>query len=133
MFYMPICFYYYLTKLIIFTRPNRTSGIFLEEGFKGNYLRGKQLTIYWKTARVIPIFKGKGSKDDPKNYRPISVISHVAKLFEKCVHKQLLSYMNQHAFLSVHQPAYLCNHSTQTLLHQIHDNWLQNMLFVSMT
>ena len=35
--------------------------------------------------------------------------------------------MNQHAFLSVHQSAYLCNHSTQTLLHQIHDNWLQNM------
>ena len=77
--------------------------------------------------RVIPIFKGKGSKDDPKNYRPISVISHVAKLFEKSVHKQLLSYMNQHAFLSVHQSAYLCNHCTQTLLHQIHDNWLQNM------
>ena len=36
----------------------------------------------WKTARVIPIFKGKGSKDDPKNYRPISVISHVAKLLK---------------------------------------------------
>ena len=35
--------------------------------------------------------------------------------------------MNQHAFLSLHQSTNLCNHSTQKLLHQIHDNWLQNM------
>ena len=35
--------------------------------------------------------------------------------------------MNQHAFLTVDQSAYLHNHSTQTLLHQINDNWLQNI------
>ena len=81
----------------------------------------------WKTARITPIFKGKGKKNEHKNYRPISVIPHIAKLFEKCIHNQLLSYMNQHAFLTVDQSAYLHNHSTQTLLHQINDNWLQNI------
>ena len=36
----------------------------------------------WKVARVTPIFK-KGKKDEVDNYRPISVISVVAKIFEK--------------------------------------------------
>ena len=34
-----------------------------------------------KVARICPIYKGKGSKSDPDNYRPISVLSVVARLF----------------------------------------------------
>ena len=30
----------------------------------------------WKTARLTPIYNGKGSKDDCGNYRPISVVYH---------------------------------------------------------
>ena len=37
----------------------------------------------WKLARVTPIYKGSGDKDDPSNYRPISVVCHIAKIFEK--------------------------------------------------
>ena len=36
----------------------------------------------WKLARVTLIFK-KGKRDDPNNYRPISVIPTVAKIFQK--------------------------------------------------
>ena len=35
-----------------------------------------------KLARVTPIFK-KGKRDYPNNYRPISIIPTVAKIFEK--------------------------------------------------
>ncbi len=42
----------------------------------------------WKLAKVTPIFK-EGNKADCENYRPISVISAVAKLFEKLVYLQL--------------------------------------------
>ena len=38
----------------------------------------------WKLARVTPIFK-KGKRDDPNNYRAISVIPTVAKIFEKII------------------------------------------------
>ena len=45
----------------------------------------------WKCARVIPLFK-KGDRDDLNNYRPISVISVVAKVLERIVYDQLSSY-----------------------------------------
>ena len=81
----------------------------------------------WKTARVCPVFKGKGSKTDISNYRPISVLSHIAKVFEKCVQCQLLSYLEQHSFISIQQSAYIRHHSTQTLLHKVVDNWLESI------
>ena len=39
----------------------------------------------WKKANVKIIWKGKGSKDEPVNYRPISVLPILARVFEKAV------------------------------------------------
>ena len=44
----------------------------------------------WKCARFSPLFK-QGDRDDLNNYRPISVISVVAKVFERIVYYQLYS------------------------------------------
>ncbi len=44
----------------------------------------------WKKANVTPIWKSKGSKSDPGNYRPISVTSIVARLFERLCAKLCL-------------------------------------------
>ena len=35
-----------------------------------------------KISRVCPIYKEKGSKSDPDNYRPMTVLSVIARLFE---------------------------------------------------
>ena len=35
----------------------------------------------WKTANVTPLFKN-GSRSEPGNYRPISLTSHLGKIFE---------------------------------------------------
>ena len=81
----------------------------------------------WKIARVTPIYKGKGSRDEPGNYRPISVICHIAKIIEKIINVQLLDYLQKHDFISIDQSAYLKHHSTQTSLHRVIDDWLENM------
>ena len=47
----------------------------------------------WKTAKVTPIYKGQGSKDDKNNFRPISVLPLLSKIFEKHVHQALHSYI----------------------------------------
>lgn len=38
----------------------------------------------WRRATVVPVFK-KGEQDDPGNYRPISLLSHVRKVVEKAI------------------------------------------------
>ena len=53
----------------------------------------------WKLASVSPIFKS-GNKDDPNNYRSISVIQAVAKAFEKSIYDQLDTYLNENKLLS---------------------------------
>ena len=54
----------------------------------------------WKSARVTPIFKGTGSINEPCNYRPVSVMSHISKMFAKCINSQLLDYFENHELLT---------------------------------
>lgn len=49
----------------------------------------------WKTSRMIPLFK-KGDRTRPENYRPISNLCSLAKVFEKCI----LDYMQEAALLN---------------------------------
>jgi hypothetical protein len=81
----------------------------------------------WKFSRVTPVFKGKGAKSECTNYRPISVISHIGKIVEKIVQKQLLTYLVSHDLINVDQSAFRPGHSTQTALHRVIDAWLDNI------
>ena len=47
----------------------------------------------WKLGNVVPVCK-KGDKTDPANYRPISLLCCMGKVFEKCVFKYLHNYLN---------------------------------------
>ena len=48
---------------------------------------------------------------------------------EQLVRSQLVSYLEDHAFISPDQSAYLKGHSkdTQTSLHRVIDDWLENI------
>jgi exonuclease III len=81
----------------------------------------------WKLARVTPAYKGKGEFNNENNYRPLSVIAHVAKVIESCVHRQLVEYLYKHSFISIDQFAYLKNRSTHLCLHRLLDDILENI------
>ena len=55
-------------------------------------LKGK-IPQSWKNAKVTPIFKA-GDPTDVSNYRLISVIPVIMKVFERIVHNQLSTYLN---------------------------------------
>ena len=49
---------------------------------------------FLKVANVIPIHK-KGEKLDPNNYRPISLLSYISKLYEKAMHIRLTNFLRK--------------------------------------
>ena len=67
---------------------------------------------YLKTAKVTPIYK-KGPREDPGNYRPISVLPIIAKIFEKIVNKRVVEFLDSNAILYKHQYGFRKKYSTK--------------------
>ena len=76
-----------------------------------------------KCAKVFPVFKG-GSKSDPSNYRPISILPTISKIFEKHVNKHLMNYLNKYELIHVSQSGFRKKHSCQTALIKLLDQWM---------
>ena len=79
-----------------------------------------------KIAKVTPIFK-EGDKDEMGNWRPISIISCIAKVIEKLVKKRLISFLNKNNILSDYQFGYRSQHSTTHAILNISDNISNNI------
>jgi len=65
----------------------------------------------WKIASVIPLHKS-GSLRDVKNYRPISILPSLSKVFEKLMHKHLYSYFETNNLLYNRNSGFRKYHST---------------------
>ena len=78
----------------------------------------------WKLAGVIPIFKS-GVKKDINNYRPISVISVISRIWERIVHDQIINFIPENNVLTKNQSAFKKLHSTITSLIGNIDYWYE--------
>ena len=79
-----------------------------------------------KTAIISPLYKT-GSKTECSNYRPISVLSTVAKIFEKLISVQLYEYLENNAILASQQSVFRKKFSTETAMLDVTNKWLINM------
>ena len=66
----------------------------------------------WKEAQVTPVHKN-GSKQNPTNYRPISLLAIFSKILEKIVNKRLTSYLETNNLLSKKQFGFRQGKSTE--------------------
>ena len=57
---------------------------------------------FLKVANIIPIHK-KGEKLDPHNYRPISLLSNISKVYENAIHIRLTNFLRKNKVLLSHQ------------------------------
>ena len=80
----------------------------------------------WKTARVAPIYKIHQA-DERSNYRPISVLLVISRLFEKLVSSQIYKYLNENNFLYKQQSGFRHLHSMATCLLKNTNNWYINV------
>ena len=69
----------------------------------------------WKTANITPIFK-KGKKQDPSNYRPISLTSHVCKIMERMLCKRIEAHLTKSQLIAPNQHGYRRQYSSTTNL-----------------
>ena len=67
----------------------------------------------WKKTNIIPVHKS-GSRQNIENYRPISILSTLAKLFEKLVHQAIYPFLRHNIIPEQH--GFVKNRSTVTNL-----------------
>ena len=79
-----------------------------------------------EVAKVIPLHK-KDHKDVCSNYRPISLLMHINKIFEKLIHKRTYSFLKKNKILSQNQYGLRKNSNTTMEIYDLIENKLKNL------
>ena len=85
-------------------------------------ISSSELPTAWKSATVIPLYKGKGARNQPSSYRPISLLNSIGKVYECLVSKQFYSFVEDHNLLSPAQFGFRRHRSTTDQLLHITSN-----------
>ncbi|CAB4022314.1 Hypothetical predicted protein [Paramuricea clavata] len=80
----------------------------------------------WNIAKVFPLHKTE-ERDNANNYRPISVLSSIARLFERLVYNQMYAYLSKHRLINTRQSGFRSLHSTMTALLDMTNQWCFNI------
>ena len=89
-------------------------------------LQNGEVPDSWKEAYVIPIYK-KGDRTDPANYRPISLTSHLCKVLEKIITKEISNFLILHKIIPPDQHGFLAKRSTTTNLLKCVNHWTKEI------
>lgn len=66
----------------------------------------------FKTAKVVPLFKNKGSVDDCNNYRPISLLPILSKVYERILKNQINEHFEFNKLFAINQFGFRKNKTT---------------------
>ena len=74
----------------------------------------------WCISFISPIYKNKGKKDDPNNYRGISIISCLGKLFSALINERLTKFADINEIIGEEQAGFRAGYSTQDHIFTLH-------------
>ena len=80
----------------------------------------------FKVAKIIPLRKG-GKSNVVNNYRPISILSTLSKLFEKVINKRLVDFFEKCNVINDFQFGFREGYSTTLALTEICDHFRNNL------
>ena len=75
----------------------------------------------FKISKITPLFK-KGDVSMLSNYRPISLLPTISKIFERILYNQLYDYFISNNLLAEEQYGFRTNHSTEYAAVKLVDN-----------
>ena len=84
----------------------------------------KRFPSSWKLSKVIPLHK-KESKLEPRNYRPVAILSPFSKILEKLAFEQIYDYFSKNKIFNSNMHGYRKYRSTQTALLSMYDRWIR--------
>ena len=79
-----------------------------------------------KIAKVKPLFK-RGDTALLNNYRPISLLPTISKVFERVIYSQLYAYFNDNNLMSEQQYGFRAQHSTELASVKLVDHIIKQM------
>ena len=80
-----------------------------------------------KIQYITPVYK-KGDKSAPENYRPISLTSHIIKIFERVIRKKMVEYLEENNILNEAQHGFRKGRSCLSQLLEHYDFILNHLL-----
>ncbi|GAB0182329.1 mitochondrial enolase superfamily member 1 [Grus japonensis] len=86
-----------------------------------------EVPIDWKLANILPIFKN-GKKDDPGNYRPVSLTSVPGKIMEKIMLGVIEKHLKDNAVIGHSQHSILLDKMSSIQFDKNTVRWLSNWL-----
>ena len=86
-----------------------------------NLIEESKFPDQWKIARISPIPKV-NNPTELKDYRPISILPILSKVYEKQVLHQITDFIETQQVYNKHQSGYRKNHSPATILSKLYDD-----------
>ena len=86
-----------------------------------------QFIRLWKTAMVRQLLKKLGLEIINPNFRPVSNLTFLSKVIERCMLLQLSAHCNQYELQPDYQSAYRAHHSCETAILQLSNDILWGM------
>ena len=74
----------------------------------------------WCIGMIKPLYKKKGAIDDPDNYRGITLLSCVGKLFTACINARLTEYLDCAGIIGEEQAGFRGSYSTMHHIFTLH-------------
>ena len=74
----------------------------------------------WSIGKIIPVYKQIGGPTDPSNYRPITLLSCMGKLFTAVINNRLQTYSEEHSKINNCQAGFRKKFSTTDHIFALH-------------
>lgn len=116
-----------MQQLDIPTKILRANSEFFTRFFSSNINQCLEVDIFpfdLKTADVTPGYKKK-SKNSKDNYRPVSILSNISKIYERCIYEQIENYFNN--ILSKYQHGFRKGFNSQHCLMSLIEKWKESI------